>query len=85
MPRYHFNVYDASDTIDELGVELPNWASARREAVRSSGAILEDEAESLKLGEAWRMEVTDDAGLILFSLTFTVTTSSALAQAAAEA
>jgi hypothetical protein len=64
---------------------LPNWASARREAVRSSGAILEDEAESLKLGEAWRMEVTDDAGLILFSLTFTVTTSSALPQATAEA
>ena len=78
MPRYYFNVYDGKDTIDDVGAELPNVVFARREAIRYSGAILEDEAERLSLGEEWRMEVLDETGLILFCLTFMVTASPAV-------
>lgn len=75
MPRYHFNVYDGRNITDDVGTELPDATFARREAIRYSGALLEDDADSLPVGEDWRMEVTDDAGLILFSLTFTVVAS----------
>lgn len=72
MPRYHFNVYDGRDIIDDVGTELPNAIFARREAIRYAGALLEEDADRLALGEDWRMEVTDERGLILLSLNFTV-------------
>lgn len=75
MPRYHFNVYDGVTLLDKKGVELPNSNFARREAIRYSGALLEDGAEQDNLGAEWRMEVTDDTGLILFRLDFFVTPS----------
>lgn len=75
MPRYHFNVYDGVTLLDNKGVELPNTNFARREAIRYSGALLEEGAEQDNLGTEWRMEVTDDSGLILFRLDFFVTPS----------
>ena len=78
MPRYHFNVYDGHNIVDDIGAELPNPTFARREAIRYAGALLEDEAKRLGLGDEWRMEVTDATGLILFSLDFTVTESPAM-------
>jgi hypothetical protein len=78
MPRYHFNVYDDRNIIDDVGTELPDWKFARREAVRYSGAVLEDEAERISLGEEWRMEVTDSTGLTLFYLNFRMTAALAI-------
>jgi hypothetical protein len=78
MPRYYFNIYDGVDILDDVGTELPDVVFARREAIRYSGAILEDEAERLSLGEEWRMEVTDGMGLMLFCLTFILTASPAV-------
>jgi hypothetical protein len=40
-----------------------------------AGASIEDSAKHSKLGEGWRMEVTDDAGAVLFRLDFTVSGS----------
>jgi hypothetical protein len=82
VPRYYFNVYDGRDILDDLGAELPDCTFARREAIRYSGALLEDQAKKLALGEDWRMEVTDSTGLILFVLNFTVLASAAVPQAA---
>jgi hypothetical protein len=78
MPRYYFNIYDGVDILDDVGTELPDAVFARREAIRYSGAILEDEAERLSLGEEWRMEVLDGTGLMLFCLNFMVTASPAV-------
>lgn len=72
MPRFHFNVYDGRDTIDKDGSELLDDREARREAIRLSGAILEETGDKLQLGEEWCMEVTDDAGSLLFRLEFTI-------------
>lgn len=77
MPRYHFNVYDGVTLLDKKGVELPDTNFARREAIRYSGALLEESAEQDNLGAEWRMEVTDATGLILFRLDFFVTPSAA--------
>lgn len=70
MPRYHFNVYDGVRQIDDEGTELPDWQTARLEAIRLAGAIIRDEAQSVALGEDWRIEVTDHTGLILFQMAF---------------
>lgn len=78
MPCYHFNVYDGVQIIDKVGTELPDVRFARREAIRYAGSLLEDAAAKDGLGQEWRMEVTDGAGLILFRLDFLVTDSPAV-------
>ncbi|WP_019903144.1 hypothetical protein [Methylobacterium sp. 77] len=78
MPRYHFNVYDGIEMLDKVGVELPDSQYARREAIRYAGSILEGGASKDKVGPEWRMEVTNEVGLILFRLDFQVTESAAL-------
>jgi hypothetical protein len=78
VPRFHFNVYDGVSTPDLDGTELPDWETARLEAVRLSGEILKDNAKQIALGEDWRIEVTDDTGLILFQMTFLVVSSPVL-------
>lgn len=81
MPRYHFNVHDGSDLIDKDGTVLPDIVFARREAIRLAGKLLELGAGSINPGSEWRMDVTDDAGLLLFQLDFTVSQSPAASQA----
>ncbi|KAB1069872.1 DUF6894 family protein [Methylobacterium planeticum] len=83
MPRYHFNVHDGRSLLDDDGTELPNTTFARREAIRYAGALLEDEATRLAVGEEWRLEVTDSVGLILFCLNFIVTEAPAISHAGA--
>jgi hypothetical protein len=83
MPRFYFNVYDGKDIVDDVGTDLPDVVFARREAIRYSGALLENEAECLSLGEEWRMEVLDGTGLMLFCLNFMVTASPAVSSALA--
>ena len=78
MPRYHFNIYDGITSIDREGTELPDIQAARREAIIFAGAVIEDTGKRLKLGEEWRMEVTDDDGLILFRLDFIVSEAPAV-------
>jgi hypothetical protein len=82
MPRYHFNVFDGRSPADVAGRELPTIQDARGEAIRLSGALLEADGHRIQLGEDWRMEVTDDRGLILFRLDFTVMEAPAAQQPA---
>jgi hypothetical protein len=72
MPRFHLNVHDGKSIIDEEGTELPDWQTARIEAIHLAGNILRDAAQSIALGEDWCIEVTDHTGLILFQMTFQV-------------
>ncbi|GJD96606.1 DUF6894 family protein [Methylobacterium iners] len=78
MPRYFFNVHDGRSKLDTEGTELPDWQTARREAVRLASGILRDEADRLSFGEEWRLEVTDSRGLILFQLDFCFTEAAAV-------
>ena len=78
MPRFHFNIHDGVNLPDPVGTELRGWKEARFEAVRLAGAILRDVANRLSLEEDWRMEVTDDSGLILFQIVFSVLPSASV-------
>lgn len=78
MPRYHFNVYDGSGSVDHDGTVLLGWQAARLEAIRLAGEILKDEADRVALSDGWRIEVTDDMGLVLFHMAFVITAASAI-------
>ena len=68
MPLFHFNVLDGVTDLDTEGTELLNVDAAWREARMLAGDIIKDDGEWAKLGEEWRIEVTDHAGLILFRI-----------------
>jgi len=70
MPRYHFNVLDDVSMPDSEGQELTDLASARCEAVKLCGSLIRELDADFWDGEEWKMEVTNDRGLILFSLLF---------------
>lgn len=72
MPRYFFNIHDGVAYPDREGSDHPDWESAQREAITVAGSMIADNARRKELGEDWQMEVTDEAGLILFRLDFHV-------------
>ncbi|MCJ2090202.1 hypothetical protein MKK88_30080 [Methylobacterium sp. E-005] len=82
MPRFHFHVHDGCSVLDTEGTELPDTQAARLEAIRIAGDILKHDAHRIALGEDWRIEVTDDTGLILFQMTFLVVESPVMRRAA---
>lgn len=83
MPRFHFNVYDGQSLPDREGTDLPDSTTARLRAIEHAGEILQDDASRIGLGEDWRMEVTDERGVILFRLDFVVMEAPVLTHARA--
>ena len=71
MPRYHFNVVSGASLLDRDGIDLPDLRTAQTEAVRFSAQSLSDLAETFWDTEEWRLNVTDEEGLILFHLHIT--------------
>ena len=78
MPRFFFHVEDRPD--DE-GTELPSVAAAKCEAVRYAGKLICDEADTFWDSAEFGMVVTDEKGLILFSLTLSGTEAPAIRMA----
>ncbi len=78
MPYFFFNIRDGRDIKGIESVELPDLREARSEGIRFSGAILEEEADYMDVCADWRLEVTDEVGLILFVMTFSIMQSSAV-------
>ena len=78
MPRYHFNVLDGERERDADGIDLSSWRKARLGAIRYAGEVLRDDPKRIAENKEWHMEVTDDTGLVLFSLDFSVMAEPAL-------
>ena len=68
MPKFYFHTQDGHVTHDEDGTILPNLASARREAVRISCQMLRMREDAVWLTRSWQMTVTDEVGLVLFTI-----------------
>lgn len=81
MPRYHFNIHDGIDVPDDEGTVLADLAMARLEAIRLSAAVLNEEAERLRSGESWHMEVVDSESRLLFRVDFRMTAPERVAAA----
>ncbi len=78
MPRYHFNVYDEAPEPDRDGTLLPDLETARIEAIRFAGELLSGHPTRFRQGGQWAIDVTDETGLILFSLLFVATDAPAV-------
>ncbi|TXN00475.1 hypothetical protein FV242_21795 [Methylobacterium sp. WL64] len=72
MPRFHFHVHDGRNLPDEEGTVLRDAQVASFQAIRFAGEILKDDADRVMSNGGWRLEVTDDAGLVLFQMGFLV-------------
>lgn len=68
MPRFFFHTADGSRKRDEEGTELADLAAARIEAIRFTGMVLAGEPHHLWFHQDFRVEVTDETGLLLFTI-----------------
>lgn len=75
VPRYFFNVHDGQSELDVEGSEFDTNDAARLTAVQLAGEILRDEGHRQKLGDAWYVEVLDDAGGLVCSVDVRVSPS----------
>lgn len=61
MPRHFFNFQNGATTLDGVGVDLPDLAAVRSEAVKTMAAVLrEDVTVSFWNGAPMRLWVTDE-------------------------
>lgn len=77
MPRYFFHVEDGAVHADEEGMELSGLEAAREHAVCYFAELLRDAPKAFWNHDDWIMRVTDQTGLIFFTLHFTATHSAA--------
>jgi hypothetical protein len=69
MPRYFFNVRYGEDSYrDDVGEELQDDLAAWHEATVSAGQSITDLDGRLKPGSDWRMDVLNEAGLLIYSI-----------------
>ncbi|OKO72751.1 hypothetical protein [Bradyrhizobium sp. NAS96.2] len=68
MPRYFFHIHHGVRNADENGEDLPDNDAAWKEATITAGRLLQDLDGTLKPDLEWRMEVTDEAGNIIWVL-----------------
>jgi len=62
MPRFYFHTRDGQRDRDEVGVDLPDAAAARRETIRYGGSLLSGEPDILSNEHGLRIDTVDGAG-----------------------
>ena len=71
MPRFHFHIRTASETIvDEEGAEIPNYDAALVEAVRGARCLMKGEVARGTLYLDQSIEIHDATGRHLTSVPF---------------
>lgn len=68
MPRYFFHTADGTRERDTVGTVLEGLDQARVQAIQFAGEILSGEPEVLWDGRDFRIEVTDEQDLMLFTV-----------------
>ena len=67
MRRYLLAIHDGKSGQHDEGVSCATFDDAKREAVKTVGALLKDQTADWS-GETWRMEVRDDSGELVAAL-----------------
>ena len=78
MPRFYFHIEDGTSIADDVGMELPDVAEAKCEAVRYAGRLICDHAGEFWDAGQWNMTVSDERGLTLFALHLSGTEAAAI-------
>jgi len=67
-PIFHFNLISATYVSDDLGIEMPNLAAARRHAIEVARELLHNNPD--KGASSWAIEVRDEKGEYLLTIPF---------------
>jgi hypothetical protein len=71
VPRFHFNVFNGVDALDEEGVERPSLEVAKADAVTGARDLI---ANLIRYGKPVRrtdrIEITNEAGTLLDTVHF---------------
>jgi hypothetical protein len=70
MARYFFNLYNDMEVLDPEGRDLPSIDDARAAAVREARQMMQEAVANGKLTLSDRIEVADEAGVVLLTVTF---------------
>lgn len=68
MARYFFHTENGDRHSDEDGLELPDLAAVKREAITALAEMLKNRGARFWENNSFRLIVTDEAGLILYVL-----------------
>lgn len=68
--RFFFHIHNEDTLIDHEGTEIASISQARAEAVILAGALIRDMAGAFWRSPEWKLEVTDENRLTLFTLYF---------------
>jgi hypothetical protein len=68
MARYFFHTQTETRITDTDGLEYGTASEARAEAIRTSGQMMKDSADSFWGSRPWSVIVTDAAGLVLWEI-----------------
>ena len=66
VPHYNINLRTTSTIADSWPVERDDLTALRVELARFVGEMLKDHANQIWADEDWRVDVTDETGLILY-------------------
>lgn len=78
MPQFHFQVRTETHVLVTDSMDLAGPDDARVEASHRAGQLLMDHAAQLWLDQEWRMDVTNEQGLILFVIHISASKSCAM-------
>ena len=79
MPRYHIELRTQDRVWETITVDKDDHTDLRIEVATFVGELLKEHAAQIWVDEDWRVDVTDDSGLILFVMHLFVTDSAATA------
>lgn len=77
MARYNIELRTESHVSETLEVDKSDLTELRIEVARFVGELLKDHANQIWIDEDWRLNVTDQTGLILYVMQITATNSAA--------
>lgn len=68
MPNFHIELRSETHVRETMVVEKDDLTAARIEVAKFVGALLNARAEVIWEDQDWRVDCTDDEGLILFTM-----------------
>lgn len=77
MAKYNLELRTADQVWETLAVERDDVRALRIEMARFVGELLSDHAEKVWADQDWRVDVTDEAGLILYVMHISATDTAA--------
>jgi hypothetical protein len=77
LPKYHIELRTVDQVWDTVDLERDDLEALRVEVAMFVGEMLRDHAAKIWADKDWRVDVTDDAGMILYALSIFATDSPA--------